>query len=61
MGVWLVSTKKSDAVYEVLEYNKVSKVAKLKGKYSTIEQVIDKDTLKKAGYKLTQENPNAKQ
>jgi hypothetical protein len=39
MGVWLVSTKKKDAVYEVLEYNKVSKVAKLKGKYATIELV----------------------
>jgi hypothetical protein len=61
MGVWLVSTKKKDAVYEVLEYNKVSKVAKLKGKYAIIEQVLDKETMKKAGYKLTQENPNAEQ
>lgn len=59
MKLWLVSTKKNDAIYEVLEYNDKTKQAKLKGKYATIEQVLDIDTMKKAGYRLTQENPNA--
>ena len=61
MKVWLISSKSRDAVYEVLEYDEATKIAKLKGKYAIIEQKLDKDTMKKAGYKLVQENTNAKQ
>ena len=60
MNLWLVSERKADAVYQVLAYDPVTGNATLKGKYAKIEQKIDPAYLKKAGYRLSKENPNAK-
>ena len=59
MRLFLVSTHKNDASYEVLKYYVKSQEAILKGKYSTITMTLDIQSLKKAGYKLVKELPNA--
>lgn len=59
MKLWLVSSKRKDAVFEVLEYNPETKMAKLRGRYAVFEQTIDAPSMKKSGYKLVKENPHA--
>ena len=59
MRLFLVSTHKNDASYEVLKYDVKSQEAILKGKYSTITMTLDIQSLQKAGYKLVKELPNA--
>jgi hypothetical protein len=59
--IWMVSTKKAGVSYEVLSYDPVTKEAKLKGRYSTITQTLNPESLKHVGYILTKENPYAKQ
>lgn len=59
MRLYLVSTHKNDASYEVLKYNAESQEAVLKGKYSTITMKLDIQSLKNAGYKLVKELADA--
>ena len=57
MKLWLVSDRQEDAKYEVLEY--ANGTAKLRGKYATILQKLDVQSLKQAGYRLIKEHKNA--